>query len=84
MGYITSPSRDFESCLRILVGLDEDDIHFVLRQYNSNFVTYEIPPGVYTIKDLSEVVYTTNSHVCSLQLEYDDFTMKTKLIFLND
>ena len=44
--YAKSPFRDFESYLRIVIGLDEDDIHLVLNQYNSDFVTYEIPPGV--------------------------------------
>ena len=39
MGYARSPFRDFESYLRIVVSLDEDDIQLILRQYNSNFVT---------------------------------------------
>ena len=40
MGYARSPFRDFDSYLRIVVGLDEDDIQLILKQYNSNFVTF--------------------------------------------
>ena len=32
MDYVHSPIRDFESYLRIAVGLDEDDIQFLLKQ----------------------------------------------------
>ena len=46
MGYARSPFQDFESYLRIVVVLDEDDIQLILKQYNSNFVTYEMPPGI--------------------------------------
>ena len=34
MAYARSPFRDFESYLRIVVGLDEDDIRLILKQYN--------------------------------------------------
>ena len=39
MAYARSPFRDFESYLRIVVGLDENDIQLILKQYNSKFVT---------------------------------------------
>ena len=45
MGYARSPFRYFESYLRIVVGLDEDDIGLILKQYNANFITYELDPG---------------------------------------
>ena len=32
-GYARSPVRDFESYLRIIVGLDEDDIQLILKQH---------------------------------------------------
>ena len=80
MGYARSPFRDFESYLRIVVGLDEDDIRLILKQYNEKFVTYEIPPGIYTIKDLQEAVHPLGDHENTSKIEYDDFTMKTKLI----
>ena len=53
MCYARSPFRDFEIYLRIVVGLDEEYIQFLLEQYNSNFVTYELDPGIYSMKDIS-------------------------------
>ena len=50
LGYNRSPFRDFESCLRIVVGLDEDDVQLFLKQYNSKFVIYEFLPEVYSIE----------------------------------
>ena len=41
MGYVTSQFRDFESCLRIKVGLVEDDIQLIIKQYDTNFITYQ-------------------------------------------
>ena len=32
-GYARSPIRDFESYLRIVIGLDEDDIQLFSKQY---------------------------------------------------
>ena len=34
MGYARSPFRDFESYLAIVIGLDEDDIQLILKQYS--------------------------------------------------
>ena len=45
MGSGSSPFQDFESYLRAVVGLDEDDIQLVLKQHNSSSVTYELSPG---------------------------------------
>ena len=56
MGYARSPFRDFESYLTIVVGLDEEDNQLILKQYFSKFVTHEISPGIYSLKDISEVV----------------------------
>ena len=50
MSYACSPLQDFESYLRIVVGLDEDDIQLILKKNSSNFVTYEISPGISSIK----------------------------------
>ena len=80
MGYARSPFQDFESSLRIVVGLDEDDIQLILKPYNSNFVTYELSPRIYSIKDIAETVYTKGDHDRTLQIEYDDINMKTKRI----
>ena len=51
--YVCSFFRDFESYLGSIVGLDEDDIQIVLKQYTSKIITYKIPPGAYTFEDLS-------------------------------
>ena len=57
----------------------------VLVEYNSNFITYEITPGIYTFKDNSEALfnclqseYPGPSNV--IDIENDDFTVKTKLV----
>ena len=80
MDYGRSPFRDFESYLRIVVALDEDDIQLVLKQYISIFVTYELSPGIYSTNDISEVVHTMGDHERTLKIEYADIRMKIKLI----
>ena len=80
MGYARSPFRDFESYLRIFVGLEEDNIRLILKQYNEKFVTYELDPGNYTIEDLKKAVYPLGDHEGTLQIEYDDLNKKVKLI----
>ena len=82
--YIDSVFQDFESFLRTEVDLVEDDIKLVLDEYNSSFITYELQPGIYTFKDISEALfnilqteYPGPSNM--IDIEYDDITMKTKL-----
>ena len=40
--YARPPFRDFESYLRIVISLYEDDIQLILEQYNANFITNEL------------------------------------------
>ena len=80
MGYARSPLRDFESYLRIVVGLEEDNIRLILKQYNEKFFTYELDPRNYTIEDLKKVVYPLGDHEGTLQIEYDDLDKKVKII----
>ena len=80
MGYARSPFRVFESYLRIVIGLEEDNIRLILKQYNEKFVTYELDPGNYTIEDLQEAVYPLGDHENTLQIKYDDINKKVKLI----
>ena len=82
--YTSSVFQDFESFLRTQIDLVEDDIKLVLDEYNSSFITYELEPGIYTFKDISEALfniiqfeYPGPSNV--IDIEYDDITMKTKL-----
>ena len=51
----------------------------ILKQYISSFVTYEIFPEIYSIKDISEVVYKKGDHRGTLKIEYDVFSIKIKL-----
>ena len=71
---------EISSYLRIVVGLDEEDIRLILKQYNSHFITYDYTPGIYTIQDISDAVRTFAGHNEILEIEYDDITMKTKLL----
>ena len=61
--------------------LNEDDNQLILRQYKSHFVTYEIPPGNYTLRDISDAVYTMGDQEGTLKLENEDVSMKIKLVF---
>ena len=60
--------------------MNKENFQVISKLYFSNFITYEIPPGTYSIKDFSEVVYTMGDHDGTLQIEYDDISMKTKPI----
>ena len=80
LDYGRSLFRDFESYLRIVVGLDEEDIQLILKEYNSHFITYELTPGIYTIQDISDAIQTFSGHKETIQLEYDDISMKTKIL----
>ena len=66
--------------MRIVVGLPEEDIHLILKEYNSRFITYELTPGIYSIQDISDTIHTFSGHMESIQIEYDDISMKTKII----
>ena len=69
MGYARSPSRNFESYLRVVVGLDEGDIQMILKHNNANFVNCDLDPGIYTIEDLQEAVYLLGDHEGTIQIE---------------
>ena len=80
LGYSKSLFRDFESYLRIVVGLPEEDIQLILKEYNSLFITYELTPGIYSIQDILDTIHTFSGHMETIQIEYDDIIMKTKII----
>ena len=79
-GYARSLFRDFETYLRIAVGLEEDNIRLILKQYNEKFITYELDPGNYNIEDIHQAVYSLDDHKGNIQIEYDDINKKVKLI----
>ena len=83
--YTRSVFQDFESFLRTQIDLIEDDAKLVLDEYNSSFITYELQPGIYTFKDISEALfnilqseYPVPSN--TIVIEFDDITRKTKLV----
>ena len=83
--YTSSVFQDFESFLRTQIDLIEDDVKLVLDEYNSSFITYELQPGIYTFKDISEALfnilqseYPVPSN--TIVIEFDDITRKTKLV----
>ena len=85
-GYSRSVFQDFESYLRPEIDLVQDDIRLVLDNYKSSFLTFELDSCFYTFKDLSEALFKIlksqyeNTGEESFNIEYDDITMKTKLI----
>ena len=80
LAYAKSPFQDFETYLRIVVGLDEEDIQLILKEYNSHLITYELPPGIYSIQDILDTINTFSGHMETIQIEYDDISMKSKFI----
>ena len=61
ISYVSSVFQNFESYIRTEVDLVEDDIKLVSDEYNSNFNTYELTPGIYTFKDISEALYNISN-----------------------
>ena len=83
--YNSSILQDFESYLRTVVDLVEDDIQLVLDEYNSSFITYELQPAFYIFKDISEALfiifqseYPGPDNV--IDIEFDDISRKTTLV----
>ena len=84
-GYTKSLFQDFGSYLRTKVDLVEDDIKLVLDEYNSSFITCELTLSIYTFKHLSEALFNILQPEYelfnnSVDIEFDDITMKTKLV----
>ena len=82
--YTNSVFQDFESFLRTQIDLVESDIKLVLDEYNSNFITYELTPGIYNFKDISDGLYNVLQSEYPgpanvIDVEYDHITEKTKL-----
>ena len=83
--HIDSIFQDFKSFLRTEIVLVEDDIRLFLDEYSSSFVTYELEPGIYTFKGLSKALFNIlqpefKLYNNSVDIEYDEIAMKTKLI----
>ena len=83
--YTNSVFQDFERFLRTQIDLVEDDVRVVLEEYNSNFITYELTPGIYSYRDISEALFyilqteylQSNSEIL---IRLDEITRKIKLV----
>ena len=62
------------------IALNEDDIQLFLQQYNSDFIRIEKLTGISSNKNNSEVIYTMGDLEGTLQIDYDDISMKVKPI----
>ena len=83
--YTRSVFQDFESFLRTQIDLIEDDIKLVLDEFNSSFITYELEPGIYSYREISEALfYIPQSEYpqsgSEILIRLDDITRKTKLV----
>ena len=70
--------QDFESHLRT-IRVSEENIELLLELYNSRFVNFELPPGVYemidiknTLNDLVKVSVVTDDVTFEKNLNTDD------------
>ena len=86
--YISSVFQDFESFLRTQIDVAEDDFKLVLDEDISSFITYELEPGIYTVKDNSETIsnilqFEYPGHSNAIVFEFDDITGKTILVVKN-
>ena len=84
-GYPSSIFQDFQSFLGTEVDLVEDDIKLVLDEYNSSFIIFKISPGLYTFKDISEVLlnFLQSEYKGDFNksvIEFVDITRKTRLV----
>ena len=84
-GYRSSVFQDLESYLRTEIDLIEDYFRLVLDNYNSGFITYELQPGIYTFKYISEAFFDIlqseyPASSSEILIEFDDNTRKTKLV----
>ena len=82
--YTRSVFQDFESFLRTQIDLIKDDIKLVLDEYNSSFISYELEPGIYTFKDISEALLKIfqpeyDGYLNAIDIKFDDIIMKTNL-----
>ena len=79
LAYARSSIGDIETYVRVVDGLDKDDVQSILKLHISIFFTYEIPPTSHSFKDIPEVVYTMGDHEGTLPINYFDISMKTKV-----
>ena len=84
-GYFSSVFQDLECYLRTEIDFVEEDIRSVSDEYSSCFITDEITPSSYKIKDLSEVLLRSSQldfdgFNSSIDIDFNVFSMKTTLV----
>ena len=65
-GFARSTFRNLRRFLKTVVGLEERDIQLSLKQFMSNYTTYERTLGNYSVKDSLELIYTIMKGPCKL------------------
>ena len=80
--YTSYVFQDFESFLRTQIDLIEDDVKLVLDEYKSSFITYELEPGIYSYREISEALFNIlqteyPSSDSEILIRLDDITRKT-------
>ena len=65
----------------------KDDITLVLYEHSLSSITHELELGIYTFKDKSKALFNIlqpeyELYNISGDIEYDDITMKTKLVVI--
>ena len=85
--YVNSKFQLSEGFLRTKVGLVKDDITLVLNEHNLRSITHDLELGIHTFKDKSKALFNIlqpeyELYNISGDFEYDDITMKTKLVVI--
>ena len=68
--------QDFESYRRTR-GIPQNDIKMILKQQISNFIPYDIPPGIYSITDI--LYYVEKVSKGGLQIKDVDISKKKRI-----
>ena len=75
--YVDSVFHDFESFLGAQIDLVEDHIKLFLDENSSKFITYDLEPGIYNYRGISEALFL------SLSLNIHNPTAKFSLDLIN-
>ena len=90
LGYAHSAFQHFDRFIRTELSLPEDHLQMTWKKYNSKFIVFTLPAGIYTFEGLSLTLRVPSEMVSeddlakrsrnsSIQSEIDDLKMETKL-----
>ena len=82
---VSAVFQGFANYLRTEIDWVDNDNKCVLDEYNSNFITYVLEPGIYTFNDISEALLKIlqpeyDGYQNAIDIEFDDIAVKTKLV----